>query len=48
MREWLELSSQDVCKELSLTPTNFYVQMHRARLRLQECLNIHWFGQRTQ
>ena len=44
MREWLELSSQEVCKELSLTPTNLYVQLHRARLRLQECLNIQWFG----
>lgn len=45
MREWLELSSEEICKELSLTPTNLYVQLHRARLRLQECLNIHWFGQ---
>ena len=45
MREWLELSSQEVCKELSLTPTNLYVQLHRARLRLQECLNVHWFGE---
>ena len=44
MREWLELSSQEVCKELALTPTNLYVQLHRARLRLQECLNIQWFG----
>ena len=47
MREWLELSSQEVCKELSFTPTNLYVQLHRARLRLQECMNIHWFGQRS-
>ena len=47
MREWLELSSQEVCKELSLTPTNLYVQLHRARLRLQECLNIHWFGKHS-
>lgn len=46
MREWLELSAQDICKELALTPTNLHVQLHRARLRLQECLNIHWFGQR--
>ena len=44
MREWLELSSSEVCKELNLTPTNVYVQLHRARLRLQECLNINWFG----
>ena len=47
MREWLELSCEEVCKELSVTPTNLYVQLHRARLRLQECLNIHWFGRQA-
>jgi RNA polymerase sigma-70 factor (TIGR02943 family) len=44
MREWLELSSEDICKELGLTPTNLYVQLHRARLRLRECLEINWFA----
>ncbi len=44
MREWLELSSEEICKELSLTPTNFYVQLHRARLRLRECLELNWFA----
>ncbi|MBC5768014.1 sigma-70 family RNA polymerase sigma factor [Ramlibacter albus] len=44
MREWLELSSEDICKELQLTPTNLYVQLHRARLRLRECLELNWFG----
>jgi RNA polymerase sigma-70 factor (TIGR02943 family) len=48
MREWLELSCEEVCKELSLTPTNLYVQLHRARLRLRECLAIHWFGPATR
>lgn len=43
MREWLELSSEEICKELDLTPTNLYVQLHRARLRLRECLDMHWF-----
>lgn len=47
MREWLEMSSEEICKELALTPTNLYVQLHRARLRLQECLNIHWFGKHS-
>ena len=47
MREWLELSCDEVCKELSVTPTNLYVQLHRARLRLQECLNINWFGKQA-
>ena len=45
MREWLELSSDEICKELKLTPTNLYVQLHRARLRLRECLELNWFGQ---
>ena len=44
MREWLELSSEDICKELGMTSTNLYVQLHRARLRLRECLELNWFG----
>ena len=44
MREWLEMSSEEICKELGLTPTNLYVQLHRARLRLRECLELNWFG----
>jgi RNA polymerase sigma-70 factor (TIGR02943 family) len=43
MREWLELSSNEICKELDLTPTNLYVQLHRARMRLRECLELNWF-----
>jgi RNA polymerase sigma-70 factor (TIGR02943 family) len=44
MREWLELSSEEVCKALGLTSTNLYVQLHRARLRLRECLELNWYG----
>jgi RNA polymerase sigma-70 factor (TIGR02943 family) len=47
MREWLELSSEEICKELDLSLTNFYVQLHRARLRLRECLDINWFGRKS-
>jgi len=47
MREWLELSSDEVCKEMKLTQTNMYVQLHRARLRLRECLELNWFGQKV-
>lgn len=47
MREWLELSVEEICKELNLTSTNLYVQLHRARLRLRECLEINWFGLAT-
>ncbi len=33
-----EQSADDVCKELGVTPTNLWVLLHRARLRLRECL----------
>jgi RNA polymerase sigma-70 factor (ECF subfamily) len=45
MREWLEMSVEEICKELNLTSTNLYVQLHRARLRLRECLELNWFKQ---
>ena len=44
MREWLELDSAEICKELSITTTNLWVLLHRARLRLQTCLQERWFG----
>lgn len=44
MREWLEISSEEICKELNLTPTNLYVQLHRARLQLRACLERNWFA----
>jgi RNA polymerase sigma-70 factor (TIGR02943 family) len=47
MREWLELGTEEICKELQITPTNAWVLLHRARLRLQMCLQERWFGQRT-
>lgn len=43
MREWLELDSDEICKELAITPTNLWVMLHRARLRLRECLQAGWF-----
>ena len=44
MRELMELTTEDICKELDITPTNLWVMLHRARLSLRECLEIKWFG----
>ena len=44
MREWLELDSDEVCQALAITPSNLWVLLHRARLRLRDCLQQHWFG----
>ncbi len=43
MREWLELETDEICKELSISATNLWVVLHRARLRLRACLEQHWF-----
>ena len=47
MREWLEIDSLEICKELGITTTNLWVLLHRARLRLQTCLQERWFGNAT-
>lgn len=44
MREVLEESTEDICKELNITTTNCWVLLHRARQSLRECLEIRWFG----
>lgn len=44
MREWLELETEEICKELAITTSNAWVLLYRARLRLRECLELNWFG----
>ena len=48
MREVMELSTEEICQELAITPTNLWVMLHRARLSLRECLEIKWFGGRAR
>lgn len=47
MREWLELETGEICKELDISASNVWVMLYRARLRLRECLDLHWFGNRV-
>ncbi len=47
MREWLELDSAQICQELGIAPTHLWVTLHRARMRLRECLQQTWFMART-
>jgi len=42
-REVDDVPSEEICKEFSLTPTNFWVTLHRARMALRRCLEVHWF-----
>ena len=38
------LDGSEACKVLGVTTTNVWVLLHRARLRLRECLENHWFN----
>ena len=45
MREVMELESGEICKELSITSTNLWVILYRARMALRQCLEQNWFAQ---
>lgn len=45
MKEYVELDTSEICEAVNISSKNFYVLMHRARLRLQQCLSIRWFDE---
>lgn len=44
LKNMKDLNSKEVCKELKISSSNYWVIMHRARLQLRECLEKNWFG----
>ncbi|GIW97913.1 MAG: RNA polymerase subunit sigma-24 [Pirellulaceae bacterium] len=36
------MDSQQICKELEISPSNYWVRMHRARLQLAQCVAEKW------
>lgn len=44
MREVMGLDGSEICKELSITSTNLWVILYRARVALRLCLEEHWFA----
>lgn len=44
MREFIELESAEICESLELSTSNLHVLLHRARLKLRDCLSENWFG----
>jgi RNA polymerase sigma-70 factor (ECF subfamily) len=49
MREMIELESAEICEVVAISLSNLNVMLHRARLRLRECLEDSWFvkGEQT-
>jgi len=44
LREHLGLDTDEICKELAITPTHCWVLLYRARMALRLCLDERWFG----
>lgn len=44
LREVDGMPSDEICSTLNITPSNLWVMLHRARLALRRCLEVHWFG----
>jgi RNA polymerase sigma-70 factor (ECF subfamily) len=43
-REVDDVPSEEICKDLGVSPNNLWVMLHRARMGLRRCLEVHWFG----
>jgi RNA polymerase sigma-70 factor (ECF subfamily) len=43
MREHMGFDTDEICKELAVTPTHCWVLLYRARMALKECLETNWF-----
>ena len=44
MKNMDDLDTEEICKELNITPSNYWVMMHRAKLMLRECMEKNWFN----
>lgn len=38
-----EKESDDICKEMDISPSNYWVLIHRAKLQLRACIEKKWF-----
>ncbi len=44
MKTIQEFETEEICKELDITPSNLWVIVHRARTQLRNCMEKNWFN----
>jgi RNA polymerase sigma-70 factor (ECF subfamily) len=44
MKTIQEFETDEICKELDITPSNLWVMIHRARTQLRKCMEENWFN----
>lgn len=47
LREGGGMETEEICKELGITPTNCWVLLHRARLFMRQCLELNGYSGAT-
>jgi len=47
LREISGMNTEDICKDLNISSTNSWVMLHRARMGLKQCFEIHWLGEKA-
>lgn len=47
MREFMEFETGEICEQVGVSQANVFVLLHRARMRLRECLDLKWFSGRS-
>lgn len=43
MKTIQQIETEDICKELDISPSNLWVIIHRARTQLRKCMEDNWF-----
>ena len=43
LKEFEDYSTEEICKELDITPSNLWVMMHRTKVQLRDCIEKNWF-----
>lgn len=44
LREFEEMSTKSICQKLSITESNSWVMLYRARMQLRQCLESNWLS----
>jgi RNA polymerase sigma-70 factor (ECF subfamily) len=48
MREVDAASTEEICRDFEISANNLSVMLHRARMSLRRCLEIHWFEKKPK
>jgi len=42
LKFFMDKKGEEICKELDISPSNLWQMMHRAKLKLRDCVETNW------